>query len=943
MASQRVFISPGIFTTETDLTFVTRQIGVTTLGLMGETVKGPAFQPIFVSNYDEFKRFYGGLDATKVEDNGAPLYELPYIAKSYLSQSNQLFVNRVLGFSGYDAGESWAITVDAALDSSTVVSGSVTPSPTLISYTATTGGSLTTVTSTDARIQELIDQNLISDSLAFLGTAATGTTGSIVQTFYKTSGSTFEGVSVDLLVTNTTTTTGGTTGVVSGITSYFDGTSFSDSEDRVVALLRSRGKYDGNEILNFDVTALGIDSTNVNAEANVLGDFSLSGNSLVHGNFVYNVSFDTTKKNYITRVLGRNEKDGNTALFVEENYRNMLSNLIADGKLRGVNLSLVEYNNSFNDYKSQYTEATTPFIVSEVRGNKVIKLFRLITISDGNSANKEIKISITNIKPDDKEFDVIIRAYNDTDANPSILERFSRCTMDPNSNNYIARRIGTIDGEYVSKSNYILVELDKTSDTSDAFPAGFLGYPKRDYSNDGNVAANDPEISYKEEYAFGENKRKVYLGLSDITGIDDDFFSYKGKPDSSIVNTFTGRTNGFHLDIDASGVTIDNTNIVINASDDTVAMPVNFDTGNAEFKTDSGLSGTDYEDIRGRKFTFVPYGGFDGWDVYRDRRTNLDSFRFNGGKGQAGLTQGNFSNKSTSTREPGLTSDYYAYFEAMRQFANPESININVFATPGLDTFDNTNLIEDTIEMIETERCDSLYIVTTPDTDSAGDVLTEDDVVNQLDGQFDSNYTATYWPWVQINDAENNKLIYVPPTRDVVRNIALTDNISFPWFSIAGVRRGDVSAERARKKLTNDQRDVLYDGRVNPIATFASEGIKIWGNKTLQVADTALNRINVRRLLLQTRKLVSAVSIRLLFEQNDDVVRNEFLSLVNPILDNIRAERGITDFRVELIDDPDARDRGELCGRVFLKPTRALEFICVDFVLTPTGANFDDI
>ena len=217
------------------------------------------------------------------------------------------------------------------------------------------------------------------------------------------------------------------------------------------------------------------------------------------------------------------------------------------------------------------------------------------------------------------------------------------------------------------------------------------------------------------------------------------------------------------------------------------------------------------------------------------------------------------------------------------------------------------------------------------------------DVVDSLDGQFDSNYSCTYWPWVQINDAENNVLIFVPPTRDVVKNIALTDNIAFPWFAVAGIQRGDVDAIQARKKLTLSDRDLLYENRINPIATFTSDGIKIWGNKTLQVKETALNRINVRRLLLQARKLISAVSIRLLFEQDDTIVRNQFLSLVNPILDNIRTERGLTDFRVVLSNDPADIDRNQLTGQIFLKPTRSLEFIQIEFVVMNTGASFDNI
>ena len=137
-----------------------------------------------------------------------------------------------------------------------------------------------------------------------------------------------------------------------------------------------------------------------------------------------------------------------------------------------------------------------------------------------------------------------------------------------------------------------------------------------------------------------------------------------------------------------------------------------------------------------------------------------------------------------------------------------------------------------------------------------------------------------------------------------MRNIALTDNVAFPWFASAGYTRGIVNAVRARTKLTLDERDTLYKGRLNPIATFSDVGTIIFGNKTLQVKESALDRINVRRLLLQARKLISAVAVRLLFEQNDEQVRNEFLDLVNPILDSIRRERGLTDFRVVVSDDP---------------------------------------
>jgi len=945
--STQVFVSPGVYTSEKDLTFITRQVGVTTLGLVGETTKGPAFQPIFVSNYGEFQSFFGGLNATKVKDNNAPLYELPYIAKSYLSQSNQLFVTRVLGFSGYDAGLAWGITLDAALDPASVtITQTGSSYATLIEYTATTAGTVTNVVSNDTFVQTLYNDGLLTTQLAFLGTATTGATSTIGPVYQKT-GSNFSGVSFNLYVTaagSATTTTN--TGTTSGVTVYYSGTVYSGVENQLVALLRSRGTINVNtQLPSFEVTgATGVifDPTFSGATTDPLGTFSLSGNSTLQGNFNYNVSMDRTQRNYLPKVLGRTAQDGKTALFVEELYDNLFRNLNTDGKIRGIKQSLISYDREFYNYLKEYSPAVTPYVVSELRGNKVLRLFRFWTISDGNAANEQFKISITNIKPDTREFDVVIRSFYDTDANPVVLESFTRCTMDPTSANYIARRIGTLDGVYVSNSVYVLAELDDTSDTSEAFPAGFIGYPIRDYQENGNTTVIDPVLSYKKSYGTFENKRRAYLGISNIVGVDADFFDYKGVPNITGVDIWTGLTNGFHMDIGATGATIDNVVVVINNSGGTYSPVFLFDTGVAQFRTEAGLIGGPYEKVFARKFTLVPYGGFDGWDVYRTRRSNTDRFLINGVYGSAGLTSGAFSNRTLSNGDLGITSDYYAYLEGIWTFRNPEAVNVNVFATPGIDNFDNTNLVEATIEMVEQERADSLYIMTTPDYYNET-LLTVDDVVDNIGDMYDSNYSCTYWPWVQINDTENNVLIFVPPTRDVVRNIALTDNIAFPWFAVAGVQRGDVDAIQARTKLTLSQRDTLYENRINPIATFTSDGIKIWGNKTMQVKETALNRINVRRLLLQARKLISAVAIRLLFEQNDSVVRNQFLALVNPILDNIRSERGLTDFRVVLSNDPEDIDRNQLSGQIFLKPTRSLEFIKIEFVVMNTGASFDNI
>ena len=408
------------------------------------------------------------------------------------------------------------------------------------------------------------------------------------------------------------------------------------------------------------------------------------------------------------------------------------------------------------------------------------------------------------------------------------------------------------------------------------------------------------------------------------------------------------------MDKNASGITISN----VFATSGTPR----FYAGAADFSSEPTVETNPYYRLFARKFTLLVQGGFDGWDIYRERRTNADKYQL----GRTGYLNG----ACATTRYPNAVgwgafkqitvgdgtreyanTDYYAYLLGIRTFANPEAVNINVFVTPGIDYVNNSDLVEDTIDMVENDRADSLYITTTPDynlllptTTGIDGLIYPQEAVDNLDGTgIDSNYTATYYPWVLTRDSVNNTQIYLPPTAEVTRNLALTDNIAFPWFAAAGYTRGIVNSIKARKKLTQEDRDVLYLGRINPIATFSDVGTVIWGNKTLQVRQSALDRINVRRLLLQARKLISAVSVRLLFDQNDEKVRQDFLNAVNPILDGIRRDRGLYDFRVTVSSDTADLDRNQMTGKIYIKPTRSLEFIDITFYITPTGASFEDV
>ena len=467
---------------------------------------------------------------------------------------------------------------------------------------------------------------------------------------------------------------------------------------------------------------------------------------------------------------------------------------------------------------------------------------------------------------------------------------------------------------------------------------------KTKYFAPGDVIYNPPFAN--PVISNGDKVNKNYLGFSSQFGFDKDLLLFKGKVSILGDNAYnTGddyftKTKGFHMDINASALV------------DSVTGEQVFSTGVASFNDATTVDGTathPYNNMRTRKFTLLFAGGFDGWDEFRLNRTNTDEYKI----GRTGFVASQFDTfTNVEYAELFGTSDYYAYLYGIRTYQNPEETPINILATPGIDVLNNTDLVRDAIEVVEEKRLDAIYLPTLPDIKLLNNNNPSDteswyyaeDIVDELENtEIDSNYTAVYYPWIQITDTENNANLFIPPTAEVVRNMAYTDNVAFPWFATAGYNRGLVKCNRARIVLDQEARDILYPGRINPLATYSDVGVVIWGNRNLQVRSSALDRLNIRRLLLQARRLIMSVSKRLLFDPNDTTVRNQFLSLVNPILDNIRKERGLTDFRVSVAMDVEDNDRNTLRGKIFIKPTPTLEFIELEFVVTPQNVSFDNI
>jgi len=815
--------SPNIYTREIDVSsYVAKSLGITSLGLVGETLIGPAFQPIPISTYNEFKTYFGGTSPEKYT-NGYPKYELGYVAKSYLEQSQQLYVTRVLGLSGYQYSGLWALYIQ------------------------------------------------------------------------------------------------------------------SGSTKNLFATLRSKSYYSGETLVphvsNITLSTSGITGTSVEfiitAEINNPGSLLGPG----EGEMVnYNVSLNPSNKNYILKVLGGTLNGSSTSkIFVEEMYEGVVDNSINTGTTfyNGMSVNITGVT-GFNNYKQPFSYAKTPWFVSEIKGGSVIPLFRFLTLSDGDNANNLYKISIRNIDLSTLTFDVLVRAIYDTDDKPNILEEYTNCSLNPiDGNNYLGAKIGTVDEVYKLKSKYVVVEILDDNSVRESVPMGFEGYPFKNIS--GMVK---PDLNYNISYVDtgSASAKKPYFGVTN--SVDSDMFTYKGLAG-------TGKTKGFHLE----------------------------PTIGAEYTTLSGSTYVDYvqNDKKLRKFTAYFAGGFDGWDIFRANRTNTSRYQFNNyklnynseltnnfttfGDGELNSNYG-IPDVPVTT---GMTSDFYAFWSAARTFADPEFVDINVFATPGIDWKNNELLVNEIIDMIESERKDSIYVVTTPDknamseggitiTDAKTDMISASKIVTDLESTgIDSSYATTNYPWFQYYDNENGVYVFLPVTKDVVKNMAYTDNTAYAWFPPAGIGRGNVDCVKAKKSLVLSEEDILSKGRINFVKTFALDGVKIWGQRTLQIADTALNRIGVRRMMLYLRKQVRRSNLPLIFEPNDNTTKNKFNEIVNPILNSIKTNRGISEYDIKFDESEESRARHEMNVRIWVKPIGALEFISIDFMITDEGFDFSTI
>ncbi len=719
---------------------------------------------------------------------------------------------------------------------------------------------------------------------------------------------------------------------------------------------------------------------------------------------VYQFSLNSSSPQFITNVFGNNPTVGNPATQVagqkiEAAYTYVIyedaidavvnnidqwmivgmalpavsssysgSSANPSGQIAGAPLNFTDqysFAPSTGDSEFSVNNAQTPWVLSQAiapwqSGSSVptrFELFQVATIADGTYTNQLFKVEISNVKlagtvagSDYGSFSLILRQFSDTDKKPIIVEQYNNLNLDPTSDNYIARVIGdqysyinntgkVIEfGNYANNSSNIYIIMTTNNYPVSAVPYGFQAYA---VPTNGALGVWTPTMKYTKASVYGLAPGKYPSGITfndAPPGADAELFSlyptssvgvgasndntqYMAPIPSFITNgtdyPSIGQNVIFALDVNYTSYGV-GTGSFLNSSLANV-------TGNAIPAIYDPVNEPTY--VKMRSFVFGFQNGFDGQSPAIP--INL------GGNITAGNTQG--LNCSTST-----TAGSIAYNQCISALGNADQYDINLIVTPGI-IYDAhpyvTNLV---VDMCET-RGDVFYIADFY-VDSGNPTTSQiSDVVNDA-AEFDTSYAATYYPWVKILDTNINQIVTVPPSVVLPAVYAANDKIAAEWFAPAGLNRGGITvATQVTDRTTHEERDTLYEGKVNPIAQFPGQGIVVWGQKTLQNADSALNRVNVRRLLINLKKYFASTSAYLVFEQNVAATRNKFLSIVNPYLEQVQQRSGLYAFYVKMDstnNSSDIIDQNILYGQVYLQPTKTAEFIILDFNILPTGASF---
>lgn len=1030
--AQLKFGAAGVTTREIDLTGPVAQAptGVPA-AVVGTSLKGPAFVPVTVGIFSDWKAKFGNTDGIKFG---------PLAVNEWLKNAGSVTYLRVLG-----AGDARQNNSDGSVNSAGFTVGENEPN----TYAVLGQG----------------DGTLVGNIYANSGTAGTGGAGPNGRTY-------FLGAFMSESFGSTVFSSAG----LQGTGSLYNNGNVSSSVAIVRGvlmaasgvILRLSSSLSGSGLYSNNQPASTLIANETNASGSTLGDvvlfkgsvpkmdfvMLLNGHQGLDPNFpnVITASFDTTSPNYFASVFNTDPLKLNKAghyLYASWDIHpstavvtssglfsatlgaggpsnlNVAAFLTTSSLARNVGSAFVP---NYEAFTNRFQYARSPWIISQKFGGSPQNLFRLWALDAGAGVSTLYKVSIENlvVSPDLMNkygsFDVVLRDWNDNDTTPRVLEAWRGLSLNPSDDRYIAKVIGdtnvffdfnrqeaqqkiVVNGNYANNSNLVRVEVSTNVDQGlvdpTALPFGFRGAQHLQTSGSQpmpaawsggyqtsagtDVAATllnkviQAPVPMRTNITIGAGAKQqvnplLYWGtqFEHITSVSTPnqatlknnsllaFAKYFPDFNTTNANVLVGDNAGA-ADTTQNGVadsdrfnlnlfTLENIQVVTGTAG--TADPTQWQAsayvrnGNIPVGGFGGASNTrrlNVSDItianrRFLKYTLFMQGGFDGVNIF-----DLDQTQINNNAVVADM--------NTTNRNRNNGSSVRAYQKAIDIMANVVNTDVQLLAIPGIRHPVVTNYAVTNVE----NRFDALFIMDIEQIDNSYANVTQDTQlpsVQNTAAQFqsrglDSSFAAAYFPDALVQDPTTKTNLYVPPSVVVLGAFALNDAIGHTWFAPAGFTRGALASTlEARVKLSKGNMDSLYDVNINPLVAFPGNatsgtnpkgGVLVWGQRTLQAAASALDRVNVRRLLIDIRRQVRDISQTIVFEPNRAATLAQFSAKVTPRLQRIQAQAGLDRFRVVIDSSTTTQadiDNNTIRGKVYVQPVRSIEYVSVDFVVT---------
>jgi len=1007
--AQLKFGSAGVTTREIDITGPV-EVAPTGIpaGIIGTSVKGPAFVPLTYGTLSDFFAKFGQSDSKKFG---------PLAVSEWMRRATSVTYLRVLG-----VGDGKK-RVSAGTNSGDVTSAGFTVGEKLPG----TAGILSS--------NPYANSEGVLGRTYFLGCFMSESVGSTV---FSDAGLQGPGNAGGLSATSAIPLVRGVLMVPSGVVMRLSASAAGlDSSSPSSTLVGSDAVAKGTSL-----GSLVLSSNNVSKQEFTLLLNGHKGTDALYPN-VLTASFDVTSANYISKVLNTDPykiQEAGHYLAAHWDIHPTLavvtgSGAVTEAPVNGSERSVFLLTSSlsrdagsstvpnFEGFRNRFSNAKSPWIISQKFGGAPVNLFKLHALDSGAGVSNKFKVSIYNLVPSTDpmnrygSFSIGIRSMTDTDIDPKFLERWEGVNLDPSSDRYVAKVLGdvnayydfdrddaaqklVIEGNYSLRSRYVRVEvsdavINQSVDAS-ALPMGFRGISHlvtsgsaplaplggvdsaalasagfirntvepplqfRNHLNDGSGL----QVQVNSRYHWGAKFEHITsLNEQNSSVLQDKSFNSFTKyfPDHSTVNmNFVVGDNSGQADTAANGIldadrfcnnlfTLENIKI-LTGSNGTVAQnddwkhAVYVRKGNITTDASAKTRAVNVSDLnvsqnrKFLKFSFILQGGFDGVNIFDQNEAEINN--------TAVVADMNDSNRGL-TSGPNVSS----YIKALDVMRNTTNVDIQLLAIPGIRC---PAVTDEAIRATE-ERFDALYIMDVEQVDKDGNLISitsnvkpsvSETVTQHRNRSLNTSFAAAYFPDVLMKDPTlQSNTVVVPPSVVVMGALALNDSLGYPWFAPAGMTRGELPTTLETSiQLKDSDLDSLYDDDINPIYSPSAArsglnpagGVVVWGQKTLLQTASALDRINVRRLLIDVRRQVREIAQTILFEPNREATLAKFSAAVTPRLQRIQALAGLERFRV-IIDSSTTTqadvENNTIRGKIFLQPTKTIEFVSLDFVV----------